>query len=227
VRRQSKKPASTLEHRLSGYALAASAAGVGLLALAQPAEAKIVYTPTHHVIAHGGSFNLDLNHDGIIDFKLRNTFWSNTSTGYSRLFVKPAAGNGADGRKGLHSFAFALQAGTKVGPGDDFPGTQMLSFGAGPGGIYYSGYWLNVNNRYLGLKFKIKGQNHFGWARLSVHVDQHPYQIAATITGYAYETIPNKAIITGKTKGPDVITEPASLGALAAGAKGLHTWRQK
>jgi len=37
----------SLEHRLSGYALAASAAGVGVVALAQPTEARIVYTPAH------------------------------------------------------------------------------------------------------------------------------------------------------------------------------------
>ena len=42
----------------------------------------------------------------------------------------------------------------------------------------------------------------------------------ATLTGYAYETVANKPIITGKTKGPDVITmqpdiRPGSLGGLA------------
>ncbi len=39
--------------------------------------------------------------------------------------------------------------------------------------------------------------------------------ILAIPTGYAYETEPNKPIITGKTKGPDVITlDPATLGTL-------------
>jgi hypothetical protein len=52
--------------------------------------------------------------------------------------------------------------------------------------------------------------------------------IQATLTGYAYETIPNKPIITGKIKGPDVITlEPATLGRLAQGASGISTWREK
>ena len=46
------------------------------------------------------------------------------------------------------------------------------------------------------------------------------------LTGYAYETIPNKPIIAGKTHGKGVVTiEPGSLGALAAGANGLHRWR--
>jgi hypothetical protein len=33
-----------MHHQLNMYALAASVAGVGVLALAQPAEAKILYT---------------------------------------------------------------------------------------------------------------------------------------------------------------------------------------
>jgi hypothetical protein len=61
----------SLNHRLSEYTLVATAAGVGALALAPPAEAKIVYTPAHVVIGKKGErFTLDLNHDGIGDFAL-------------------------------------------------------------------------------------------------------------------------------------------------------------
>jgi hypothetical protein len=35
------------------YAVMASAAGVGMLALSQPAEAKIVYSPAHKLIESG------------------------------------------------------------------------------------------------------------------------------------------------------------------------------
>jgi hypothetical protein len=38
------------------------------------------------------------------------------------------------------------------------------------------------------------------------------------LSGYAYETVPNKPLVTGKTKGPDVITlGPGTLGRLARG----------
>jgi len=54
------------------------------------------------------------------------------------------------------------------------------------------------------------------------------YYITATLTGYAYETIPNKPIIAGKTHGKDVITlQDASLGHLAAGASAILAWRQE
>jgi hypothetical protein len=66
----------------------------------------------------------------------------------------------------------------------------------------------------------IEGKVHYGWARLSTPKDWDRNQRWATLTGYAYETIPNKPIITGKTKGPNVITvQEGSLGALAAGRK--------
>jgi hypothetical protein len=79
------------------------------------------------------------------------------------------------------------------------------------------GMWFGVKHRYLGLEFIIKGKVHFGWARLNLAIAQNA-AIQATLTGYAYETIPNKSIITGKTKGPDVIAlERGSLGRLALG----------
>jgi len=99
--------------------------------------------------------------------------------------------------------------------------------------------WLTVGHDYLGLKVLIEGKVHFGWVRVKMNVGYADY-----ITGYAYETIPNKPIVAGQTKGPDddvendnpgaSITNPvpdipqhASLGALAMGAPGLSIWRRK
>ena len=47
----------SVRQRLDSYALVASAAGVSLLALAQPADAKVVYTAKHHVIGHLGNYD--------------------------------------------------------------------------------------------------------------------------------------------------------------------------
>ena len=63
---------ANLDKNLMSYAVAAGAAGVGLLALAQPAEAKIVFTPAHKSI--GVSTLIDLNHDGINDFNCTRRF---------------------------------------------------------------------------------------------------------------------------------------------------------
>jgi hypothetical protein len=102
------------------------------------------------------------------------------------------------------------------------------------------GNWIDVKNRYLGLKFYIHGKIHYGWARLSVSFTEfHQGRIKAILTGYAYETIPDKAIVAGQTKGPEDIVErpdaaltaptrePATLGMLALGERGLSIWRRE
>ena len=92
--RPTRTPANlseSIHHQLNMYALAAGAAGVGVLALAQPVEAKIVYTPAHRVIGPDSRYLLDLNHDGITDFTIANSYncpdrvslllWRNRRTG--------------------------------------------------------------------------------------------------------------------------------------------------
>jgi hypothetical protein len=96
--KRSRRPARTpsklsdsLHHQLNAYALAASAAGVAALALAQPAGAKVIYTKTHFAMPTNTSYELDLNHDGTIDFILSNRFGETTrGIGGSYLDVKPA-----------------------------------------------------------------------------------------------------------------------------------------
>jgi hypothetical protein len=218
----------SIHHQLNLYTLAATAAGIGMLALARPAEAKVIYTKTHLVIAGAERYNLDLNHDKITDFTLVN-FWS-SSCGDSCgqvVLLKPPAGNSAIGYVLKRSFtwhvASAMKMGSAIGPRGHFQaGTCELVIGRSSNGASGYGPWFNVTNRYLGLKFKIKGKTHYGWARLTVTGTFG--SIVATLTGYAYETIPNKAIIAGHTKSPDMITdEPdtttGTLGRLALGRK--------
>jgi hypothetical protein len=230
----------SITRQLNMYALAASAAGVGVLALPKPAEAKIVYTPTHQIIGLGDTYQLDLNHDGMPDFILTNGYFCDSGCFYNLGGFGAGSSNGiAAGR--LYR-ARALRPGARIGFSRHFfPGNRPLVFvNVSTSGKYYQGgYWINVSNRYLGLQFKIKGKFHFGWARLSVKVQKA--KITATLTGYAYETIPNKAILAGKTTGPDdsgveqpnhssltaPTREPATLGLLATGAHGLSIWRRE
>jgi len=209
----------SLHRQLNSYALAASAAGVGVLALAQPAEGKIVYTPVHHVIGKNGHYKLHLVHNKITDLTLVNSYGCNQYYCHDVLSAVPSAGNGVLGR---YSLAYALASGSQIGSEQPFMG-RLMELSSGSIGSY--GQWGNVYNRYLGIRFNLKNKTHYGWARLNVQLPGY-YLVRATLTGYAYETIPNKSIITGKTKGPDVITlRDASLGHLARGASAMQAWR--
>jgi hypothetical protein len=228
--------------QLNTYALAASAAGVGVLALTQPAEAKVVYTPAHHVINASQTYSLDLNHDGTADFELKNVFntFSGNSAGYMKVLPLASANEvwaaRAPGCGSEELCAAALPKGRTIGPKGSFqpdsPSGELMEASDIVSGN--SGSWLNVT-RYLGLKFVIAGKTHFGWAR--VRVTAQRFVFTATVTGYAYETIAGKPIVAGATTGPDdaASSAPASrpgseqttLALLASGAPGLSIWRRE
>lgn len=227
-RRKAQQLSTSLHQRLNSYALAASASGVSLLALAQPAAARIVYTHAHQVLKVNTPYNLDLNNDGTTDFILSNDYRNQSGGTAAVLRVNAPRSNGF-AVSASRGYALALNKGAKINSGRLFDsgfGVMQVVSTSTHGNETSKGNWQNAANRYLGLKFSLAGQTHYGWARLTVHTSSDPAHLTATLTGYAYETIANKAIIAGKTKGPDVITpEPASLGHLARGASAISAWR--
>ncbi len=226
------------QRRLDSYALAATAAGVSVLALANPAEGKVVYTPAHLVMSTSNPqqfYPLDLNHDGVKDFSFsayevtdmssQDAFLRCRSLGTNRVLGGPTSARGRGDEA-------AFLPGIRIGPGGHYAShISMALVYSVRGRSGFQGPWANggkgVKDRYLGLKFVIKGKTHYGWARLNVKVGySFEVYIKATLTGYAYETVPNKAIITGKTKGQDVITlSRGTLGHLARGASAIPEGR--
>jgi hypothetical protein len=237
-----KKAQATLLHemdrRLRAYALVASAGGVGWLALAQPANAQVVYTPANISISEGDLF-LHLNCGQKVNFRLSDRFEFPSSSSYGG--VRELAINGSANASVLtfkHGAA-ALQAGSVIGSSRSFRNVyrgelEMAEVEA----IGYSTYapignWAKTPHGYLGLKFNINGQAHYGWAEMKVAawVDQHNgFHIVANLIGYAYESTPNKSIQAGQKKETDEgATLPegfrpraGTLGALAQGAANGH-----
>jgi hypothetical protein len=232
-----------LDHKLFGYAAAAGAAGVSLLALAQSSHAEVVFTPSNQLITiHNRGVSLDLNNDGVTDFTLREVFDICIETGGGRRapecseFTSQeiyARGSGSNAVAVGATFASALPVRTKVGPQDKFGNQVLLEVCDTQNGNFSGdgGPWLNVKNLYLGLRFTIDGQIHYGWARLTVSTNKSTCVTKALLSGYAYETEPNTPITTGKISGTDEVgaVEPpkATLGALAQGSVGLQAWRRE
>jgi hypothetical protein len=223
-----------LNQSLISYVAAAGAAGVALLAISQSAEAKVIYTSTNSKVEP--SVSIDLNNDGIVDFTVHNF---DPPFGHSIwLFAQPAAGNFV---RGFDNGADVGFFGVPNGPAGFFAtGSSYFKQGVFMAKFFqyshssFTGPWAGVTNRYLGFKFLIDGQVHYGWARVSV-----PDIYDVVVTGYAYETIPNKAIVEGHTFGPENAaiappldlpappTQPATLGLLARGADTLAIWRRE
>jgi hypothetical protein len=249
----------SLHRQLSMYALAASAAGVSVLALAGASEAKVVYTETSQVTRAGSPLYIDLNNDGIKDFVLRTMFYRGTSgLDIGLIACGYRNGNAVAGRRSslgtgyFFSAASALPFGARIGPERKFPVDLPVMaeehFPKDAGSNEYSdfGQWVDkdqgVENRYLGLKFFIDGEVHYGWARVSVTIEHHRQfdDVSGILTGYGYETVPNKSIIAGDTGAAtdeQSLAKPingfpqqpvqtvASLGVLALGTLGLAIWR--
>jgi hypothetical protein len=226
---------ANLENRLLSYATAAAgAAGVSLLALAQPSEAKVVFTPTHQTIARNVLYTLDLNNDGIGDFTISNIgtdfdITRNTNgSSYTSVFMRAYALGKSNRVWGAGGFQSALSKGVTLSSKGQFNQSGGLMghvYSRNGFGPTYKGPWApkgaTVTNKFIGIKFVISGQVHYGWARFDVRLRNAETGGAghALLTGYAYESVANKPILTGKTTGPDVVTmPPVSLGNLALGA---------
>jgi hypothetical protein len=225
----------SLSHKLNMYALAASAAGVGVLALVQPLEAEIVYTKAYRHIPPNTAVNLDLNHDGITDFSIANVFRQIGDWKLGVVYAGVRGNNGVRGYvnnsgRGSGTYASALAPRVEVRSGNfiarskvEMVSSKENTFTGSRGA---EGQWLDIKGaRYLGLAFAILGETHYGWARLELRCKHENCHIL--LTGYAYESLANTGIVTGKIHGPDVITvQPGSLGHLAHGASAIPAWRK-
>jgi hypothetical protein len=246
--RASASVSSKLNKNLATYVAAAGAAGVSILAMTVAAEAKVIYTSDYRQL--GDTF-IDFNHDGVVDTGIR-------AYGFCISEAVGSICGGSDainqssyklGRfLGAPGFTPALFAGQVISPAAQFSAREVIAsnwyrfFSGTIGPPNWSGPFANggkgVRDRYIGVKFNIGTEPHYGWIRVSVNI-KNPKRngFNAYITGYAYETEANTAIIAGATSGPeeksaltptplDLVAQPASLGMLARGADSLALWRR-
>jgi hypothetical protein len=230
-----------LEKRLAAYALAIG--GVALTTL--PAHAEVVFTKTNRSLTNGVAY-LDLNNDGISDFGLANNS-DPSSYGSTRYLLAIHGQNTSAAVVGHIGYRFGTAwpapYGFSIGPNSPksfIALTDQVAVAMARGSCFYgrcfvSGPWQRETDKYLGVRFNIKGQTHYGWARFSVKFNGY-VKVTVTLTGYAYETQANTAILAGdkgpteeaaelEATKPSVVRSP-SLGLLSLGAIGLDTWRR-
>ncbi len=214
--RQPRSLNQGLSKRLLSYA---TVAGAGLAGCASRAAAEIVYTPTHADINF--TYELDLNHDGIDDFRITSFYSFYSSAASVTVFPLGPGNHVAVVREACFyspTGVAALPVGVVIGPALSFPLVNDTCMAVLHSNVY-NGPWLFAKEKYLGLKFAIEGRTHYAWARLTVQ-DLFCYRCIARIQGYAYETEPDRPILSGdEGNAAEVSVEPGSLGALAAGRR--------
>jgi len=236
----------SLNRRLNLYSVTAAAAGVGMLALSQPATGTIVITNKTIPIPLCNlnspcPVTIDFNNDGIADVQFLLTYYPEHSFYFANLNAQAlgaGAGVMAPPNGANEPYASCLLRGAKIGGSAKFATLAMMERSSGhayattshPRHLY--GKWdSNQPNRFLGVKFKFGGKTHYGWVRVTVKTNTS--QISATVTEYGYETVANKRVSAGLPGAASVrppsksVPAVASLGALALGAEGMEVWRRE
>ena len=189
------------------------------------------------------AFSFDLNNDGAMDLR----FWTQDRTGTATnfdnnaLLTAPLGAGLTLGAVGLaaggYMYPARLAGGAVIDGSAGFVTLPQVTSGTtvgwladgnanGPG---YPGSQFTVvptNTGYVGLKFKIAGNDHFGWIRITVAPQSTvagSSPRAITVHEWAYEDVPGQ----GLEAGAGVIPEPTSLGLLALGSLGLAAHRRR
>ena len=189
-----------------------TAMAVGLLA-ADAVQGQIVYTDVvpdlkvqgnlaaadWHDATAWATHQIDLDDDGNVDFTLRILSGLQNGVG----IVDPAGTNQYVNNP-ANPFATPLEKDVVIGAASlDWKGLMVY-----PNGYNYlgtlstfgktlaqgGGGFTGKSDKYLGLKFKIGSQVHYGWARLDASNDDRAY----TLKDYAYESIADKSIMAGE-----------------------------
>jgi hypothetical protein len=252
---RSKNPSALsdgMTRALNGYAWAAAAAGVSILACASPAEAEPVCGTLYVTLKQTNTIPFNPAGMAVAPFNVAQTtfqyFLSTTGVSswrwWNRAFFTPNSGP-AKVVLGPNNLPAALQSGSVIGPADQFGKAasygMLFTYGKGNfsvrGGGTKSNHRGNLNllgDSFVGFQFSQSGKSHYGWLRLSVGF--HGTSIKETllnVLNYGYESAPDTSINAGTCSGGEEsaesargdVAEGASLGMLALGSGGLDIWK--
>jgi hypothetical protein len=206
--RKPSKLSEPLHRHLNGYALAASAAGVTLLACSLPAGAVPVCKNFAVTLTGTDTYSFNPARQQFAPFNIAQTFdniSSLTFAFWNRGFLTPNSARAME-LLGANGFPVALASGASIGPGGHFGKAKsygmLFSYGPLNGGTKkrHQGNFQFGQINYFGFRFSISGEDHYGWVRLKVTFGPG-FDGTATyihIRGSGYETTPNTAIHAGQ-----------------------------
>jgi hypothetical protein len=167
-----------------------SATAASILAIQKMADAQIVYTDIPDTLVTDGFYYLDLNNDGTFDYRFKKGDFNTTYVSVEGLF----SGNSMLGYATVSSayiYPFKLDALDPISHNQPFSDARGILAGGTGNDANFDG----AINGYLGLKFLIGGNPHFGWVRMSVSPDAQWF----IIKDFAYESTAGAAILAGET----------------------------
>ena len=186
-----------LQSRISKYTAVA-----GAVVSAAGAQAQVVYTDVNPDYSHDAPQNngfaiypLDLNNDQTVDFVIasRDTVTPNATVRLT-LAAPYGAGNAVAGENPAgYDYALALDINSMVDSTLNWiAATNTMAYNNNSANPYDEN-WNGVTDKYLGLKFVVGANTHYGWARL----DSYAIGDSIVVKDYAFNATPNVGIMTG------------------------------
>ncbi|MGD8780722.1 MAG: T9SS type A sorting domain-containing protein [Ignavibacteria bacterium] len=168
-----------LQKKLLKYSLVAGGMLSGV-------NANVVTTNVDTTLTNNQYLDIDFEGTDGIDITIRNFYFPGTT---NAMIVNGSASTSFLGKlNGLKFYPYVLTQNDNIsvtpatgtwGKGTDNIGTLTYDRDGSTRGL-----WRNQNNKYLGVKFDISGETHYGWVLLSVDSDADEI----TVHSYAYET---------------------------------------
>lgn len=192
-----------LQNRLSRYTVAAAA----VVAAASGATAQVVYTDVNPDYTADDDNNangftavfLDLNNDAAPDFILaaRDTTIGANRTRFTLVAPYGTVNAVAGETPTAYDYALALNLNDAINNTLNWiAATNTMAYNVASANPYNEN-WNGVTDKYLGLKFNVGANVHYGWARLDVQAIGDVW----TLKDYAFNATPDAAINAGQTAG--------------------------
>jgi hypothetical protein len=214
------------DQKWASYALAGGAALFG----AGAANAAIITSnPGVNLFAVDGTAatqRWDVDGDGTDDFNWVAAAWSKSYTAIDSL-----SNNSATSALGM---ALTISNGTMIDSLTGWP-LELAYFhqerdvtGGKKNkvvGTEIIGNWPNdlTQSAYVGLRFEINGNKHYGWARVSSEIGS----ASLAVTQAAYESTPGAGIAAGDTGELNSVPEPSSMALMLLGAAGIAALKRR
>ncbi len=210
--KKSKNQKNKLSKKLKSYTT------IALSAIAADASSQVIYTDIRDttLINNGDFFDIDLNNDGINDLtiNLTKTIYSTTSGSYNIYVNYKSIDASAASNNQVN---VVLNTSYSINEAVAFSNNQSINNSANSWSPYgyigayatgsiitpYSTSYLNLSigqfpgqgDRFLGVRFRIGANTHYGWVRLDISSTSD----TAIIKDFAFDTTANAPILAGDT----------------------------
>lgn len=194
------------------------------------AEGQISYTniPDTTVDTHKGVYNLDLDQDGNMDFRITQYLDTGTTGLVDAIFIAPydsINGRAMGELQNGFSYPFNLIPGDSIGIDELWNGNTDVRVGylvyQYDGTPYPNSNWKGpVTDGFMGLQIRKSDGFHFGWVRLNIAADNRSF----TVKDFAYNSSANEGMLAAE---PTLSAAEFMLENFMIGQEGMSLFLEK